>query len=59
MRYIPNSTEGEQKMLKEMGHSSLEDLLRGIPPNLRLKSPLNIPPALSEAKLLEKFKAYE
>lgn len=59
MRYIPNSAENQQKMLKEMGLESIEDLLIGIPQEVRLKRPLDLPPALSEAELLEKFKGYE
>jgi glycine dehydrogenase subunit 1 len=59
MRYIPNSAEGQQKMLREIGLDSIEDLLKGIPDSIRLKSPLKIPATLSEAGLLEKFTAYE
>ena len=59
MRYIPNSAEGQQKMLREIGVDSIEDLLKGIPDSIRLKSPLKIPAALSEAGLLEKFTDYE
>src|SRR6267378_4127050 len=59
MRYIPNSAEGQQEMLRQIGLDSIEDLLKGIPLNIRLKSPLKIPAALSEAELLAKFKSYE
>jgi glycine dehydrogenase subunit 1 len=59
MRYIPNSAEGQQEMLRQIGLDSIEDLLKGIPQNIRLKSPLKIPAALSEAGLLAKFKSYE
>jgi len=59
MRYIPNSAEGQQEMLRQIGIDSIEDLLKGIPENIRLKSPLKIPAALSEAGLLAKFKSYE
>jgi glycine cleavage system P protein (glycine dehydrogenase) subunit 1 len=59
MRYIPNSAEGQQEMLRQIGLDSIEDLLKGIPHNIRLKSPLKIPAALSEAGLLAKFKSYE
>src|SRR6185503_8726693 len=58
MRYIPNSAEGQQEMLREIGLKSLEDLFVGIPQELRLKSLLNLPPALSEPELFEKFKSY-
>jgi hypothetical protein len=58
MRYIPNSAEGQQEMLRDIGVRSLEDLFVGIPQELRLKSLLNLPPALSEPELIEKFKSY-
>lgn len=58
MRYIPNSAQGQSEMLKEIGLSSLEDLFTGIPQEVRLKSLLNLPPALTEPELLEKFKDY-
>lgn len=45
-------------MLREIGVESLEDLFAGIPAELRLKSPLNLPTALSEPELVEKFKSY-
>jgi glycine dehydrogenase subunit 1 len=59
MRYIPSSAEGQEEMLREIGLGSLEDLFSGIPEEIRLKSALNLPPALSEDELLEKFKRYE
>src|SRR5215813_2611048 len=58
MRYIPSSPEDQQDMLREIGLNSLEDLFTGIPQNLRLKSLLNLPAALSEPELIERFKAY-
>jgi len=58
MRYIPNSAEGQQEMLRDIGVKSLEDLFVGIPQELRLKSLLNLPPAQSEPELIETFKNY-
>jgi glycine dehydrogenase subunit 1 len=58
MRYIPNSAEGQKEMLEEIGLSSLEDLFVGIPQEIRLKSLLNLPPALTEPELIETFKNY-
>ncbi len=46
-------------MLKEIGVSSLEELLRGIPPEIRLHGNLNLPLALSEADLWRRFKELE
>lgn len=58
MRYIPNSAEGQKEMLREIGLNSLEDLFTGIPQELRLKSLLKLPPALTEPELIEKFEEY-
>ncbi len=48
MTYIANSESDRQAMLREIGVSSFEDLIDYIPEALRLKEPLNLPPALSE-----------
>jgi glycine dehydrogenase subunit 1 len=51
--YIPNSEPAvKQKMLEEIGASSIEDLFGDIPDALRLKRRMNLPdPLLSEAAL--------
>jgi glycine dehydrogenase subunit 1 len=59
MRYIPNSDFGRREMLREIGASSLEELLVGIPSEVRLQQKLNLPAPLSEPELLEKFKSLE
>ena len=51
MSYIPNTPEDQQAMLEKLGLSSLEDLLAPVPENVRLRRPLNLPPALSEPDL--------
>lgn len=56
MRYIPNSPDERMEMLREMGHSRIEDLFRGIPESLRLKEPLNVPSAASEPELIRYFR---
>src|SRR4051794_26394598 len=38
-------------MLKAIGVSTIEELFANIPAGLRLKRPLNVPPALSEIEL--------
>jgi glycine dehydrogenase subunit 1 len=38
-------------MLEQIGDKSIEDLFRAIPASLRLKRPLNVPPALTEIEL--------
>ena len=51
MSYIPNTLEDQQAMLEKLGLSSLEDLLAPVPENVRLRRPLDLPPALSEPDL--------
>src|SRR5258706_3753735 len=51
MSYIPNTPEDQQAMLARMGLPSLEALLTPVPQNVRLKRPLELPPALSEPDL--------
>jgi glycine dehydrogenase subunit 1 len=56
MRYIPNSAQEREAMLREMGRESISDLFRGIPDHLQLKLPLKLPPALSETEILSYFR---
>ena len=56
MRYIPNSAEERDAMLREMGRKSVADLFRGIPDQLKLKRQLNLPAALSETETLNFFR---
>ena len=51
MRYIPNTEKQKEEMLKDIGVSSFEDLIKSVPQNLRLKDKLNIPEAMSESEL--------
>src|SRR5579883_405726 len=51
MSYIPNTAEEQQAMLEHMGLSSIEDLLTPVPENVRLRRPLDLPPALPEPEL--------
>ncbi|HBY56562.1 MAG TPA: aminomethyl-transferring glycine dehydrogenase subunit GcvPA [Candidatus Atribacteria bacterium] len=55
MRYIPNTDEQKREMLKEIGVSSFEELIKIIPQNLRLKERLNIPEAITESELEDKI----
>ena len=57
MRYIPNSPEERQEMLRGLGLGSAEELFDSIPSDIILKEPLKTPPALSEIELLERFEA--
>src|SRR6266516_6641345 len=51
MSYIPNTPEDQRAMLKTLDFSSFEDLLAPVPENVRLRRPLNLPPALAEPDL--------
>jgi glycine dehydrogenase subunit 1 len=51
MSYIPNTAEDQQAMLERIGLSSLEALLSPVPEEVRLRRPLDLPPALAEPDL--------
>ncbi len=50
MNFIPINKEQQEEMLKTIGKGA-EDLLSGIPKDLRLKKPLKLPPAVSEMEI--------
>ncbi len=54
MHYHPLTSQDKQEMLKEIGVSSFEDLLKGIPKKL-LNPVMNIPEALSELEVQKLF----
>src|SRR5205085_2522978 len=51
MSYIPNTPQDQQAMLETLGLPSLEALLAPVPENVRLRRPLDLPPALAEPDL--------
>ena len=51
MRYIPNTDADCQKMLEQIGVSSVEELFADIPKKTRLRRALGLPPPLSETEL--------
>jgi glycine dehydrogenase subunit 1 len=55
VRYIPNSPDERASMLRTLGLNSINDLFESIPAELRLQKPLNIPSALSEIELINRF----
>ena len=57
MRYIPNSPEERQEMLRGLGLNSAEELFDSIPADALLRGPLKTPDALSEIELLERFES--
>lgn len=52
--YIPGTDKEQADMLNSIGYQSFEDLLKGIPDNVRLKRPLEIPKGLSEMEVHKK-----
>jgi glycine dehydrogenase subunit 1 len=56
MRYIPNSPQEREDMLRDIGLSSIEDLFKGIPEGLRKKDLLDLPAAVSEPELIAHFR---
>ncbi len=55
-RYIPNTKEEQQGMLRDIGLSSIEDLFSDIPENIRLKKELELDNPLSEMELYDHMK---
>lgn len=53
MRYLPLTEVEKDRILKNCGVKSFEELTSCIPDKLRVKGLLNLPPQLSEAELLE------
>jgi glycine dehydrogenase subunit 1 len=53
LSYVLNTPDDQRAMLDQVGAESVQDLFRSIPPPLRLKRPLNVPPALSEIELAQ------
>src|SRR5215471_21261583 len=51
MSYIPNTPQDQQAMLEKLGLPSLEALMAPVHDNVRLRRPLNLPPALAEPDL--------
>lgn len=56
MPYIPHNEEDISKILKTAGASSVDEMLDGVPEDLRLKDPLNLPKGLSEQELTRVLK---
>jgi glycine dehydrogenase subunit 1 len=56
LRYHPHTPEDVRAMLDAVGAKSVDDLFRSIPAPLRLRRPLDVPPALDEIALLAEFR---
>jgi len=57
MRYIPNTEADCQAMLAAIGVQSVDELFADVPAEVRLKRPLRIPAAASEADLVAYLRA--
>src|SRR3954453_3184562 len=53
MPYFYNTPDDTAAMLKAVGLGSIGELFASVPDELRLKRPLNVPPALSEMELAQ------
>src|SRR5437870_5011791 len=57
MPYFYNTPDDIAAMLQAIGVGSIEELFSGVPQDLRLKRPLDLPPALSEMELAQHLQA--
>ena len=55
MNYIPNTDKERELMLEDTGLTSIDELFKSIPDNIKMKRELDIPNGLSEAELVNKF----
>ena len=53
MAYVLNTDADRRAMLDRIGVASVEELLQQVPAPLRLKRPLQVPPALTEIELTQ------
>ena len=52
MKYIPVTPPERERMLRSIGVRAVDDLFRDIPDDVRLRGPLDLPPALPDPDLL-------
>ncbi len=57
MRYLPKSPSERYAMLAAIGAKSVDELFASIPEAFRLKRPLRLPEAMSEAEIIGYFQA--
>jgi glycine dehydrogenase subunit 1 len=57
MRYLPKSPAERKQMLSVVGPKSIDELFSSVPEQYRLKKALNLPGPLSEAEIIQYFKA--
>jgi glycine dehydrogenase subunit 1 len=57
LRYLPNSPAEREKMLADIGVSSIDELFHVIPAEYRINRDLDLPRALAESEIIEHFRA--
>src|ERR1700720_1167339 len=57
MRYLPKSPAERKQMLAVVGGKSIDELFSSVPEQYRLKKALSLPGPLSEAEIIQYFKA--
>ena len=57
MAYIPETTSVIEEMLKESGYNNAGELLAGVPDDIRLEGPLNLPDGMSEMDVVRYIEA--
>jgi glycine dehydrogenase subunit 1 len=57
VRYLPKSDIERREMLRTLGATALDDLFAHLPPEVRLKRPLEIPSGKSEYEIVDYFRA--
>ncbi len=57
MRYLPKSPAEREEMLAVMGTKSIDQLFSSVPEQYRLTKALNLPGPMSEAEIIQYFKA--
>jgi glycine dehydrogenase subunit 1 len=58
MSFVPNTDDDRNEMLKTIGVSSFDELIKDIPESIRLNKPLNLPPQLSEYEIIKLLQSY-
>ncbi len=56
-KYIPATDAEREEMLRAVGVASVEDLFADVPPPVRLRRPLDLPPPLSDPELVSAVRA--
>jgi len=57
MPYIPHTPDDRERMIRTIGIGDVEELFDSVPQSLRLRRPLDLPPALSEMELIRELEA--